>query len=548
MGTEDIIKMIKQSTAIKSLYSLNEAFYKKINKQYITVIINKFEADNYHNECYQLFNGMSDKYDISFVEHEDLSPLSLELLQRNGRLLWGEDLDTKNSREPNYTYSLEMIKNILVDYKNNLYKLIYSKNYSNVQLNKIFELNVNVLNYIELIAVLKKDNFDEIKEKSIEILEEIEISLKSFSSYECISYLKRTLKNILLLEKRYNQNSQKVLNVSKAGEINLYNSTVKAIVSKEDSIELSKRGYRLLSDYKCYRPPYIKIMDLSNLDDIWLNLNLEQVLDIFSEIKRSVERKCIENNEYRAVNWNTNNSCLIDLMGPSTSSLEKLKEKFIVESFKKITRTSPNNYVRNSSIELKGDLLNLLKSVQDDYESYIDKAYKSQIKLYNLSYIPKYAFWNEVKSLSENKIFIGLGGIPLWLSYMSEDINDTSTTIVEYHLGGDPYRPYRKGNLIFDNQSILLRGKSLEECKDDCLIIDQAYSGKTLKVLKGMMGSKAKVLSFYPKSWEAIEVSDYLVFNDRLFKKDNLNLDRENWYRQLLTLSLEKKEERVLII
>jgi hypothetical protein len=141
--------------------------------------------------------------------------------------------------------------------------------------------------------------------------------------------------------------------------------------------------------------------------------------------------------------------------------------------------------------------------------------------------------WDKLQRLGDSYIFVAHGAVPFMVGFYLRT-KDERIILTEEHLTLDPYKNFRRHPL---DENILL---SLSEGEyRHPLIIDKAYTGKTLKALKEKFPDSL-ALALSPKTRLAIKNSDYFVFNNELFAKSDVDLYYDNWHLRLLEKSLKR--------
>ncbi len=123
-------------------------------------------------------------------------------------------------------------------------------------------------------------------------------------------------------------------------------------------------------------------------------------------------------------------------------------------------------------------------------------------------------------------IFVPTGCYKYITSFLREDLVD-KIMLWEVHIDPNESKTYK------------LMNKDIEDKK--CLIIDKAYTGKTLTHMADLVRDKGGIpirFGLFPKSRCAVEKSEHVLFLDRVFESNSMNLSDENWpmryYKEVL--------------
>lgn len=176
-----------------------------------------------------------------------------------------------------------------------------------------------------------------------------------------------------------------------------------------------------------------------------------------------------------------------------------------------------DNYIDNNS-EKTNEYFNYLIA--------LNKAINNEIKILKNEYNIDLSLFNEIKY--DIILFIPNGCYKFIHLFINES-NYKKAMFLEYHI--DKTKPAICK--IFEKN---LRNKKV-------LIVDSIYSGKTLLHLKQYVekqGGKPILLGLYPKSRSVINILDYVIILNSMYKRDQLNLENKNFFEDLY-IKLSKK-------
>ena len=289
------------------------------------------------------------------------------------------------------------------------------------------------------------------------------------------------------------------------------------------------------------RLPEICIVDLANIQQELSHFDIEEIIRIWQWIKDNigdlikseVEEFFLVSRKYVDIE--------IRLVSKELSSLEKFRKKILDEAIKKLGITKKTNYKNNVLIEQdinKEQFKIILAKFQKDYENYgPKKEHEDKFVLYSCNSITVGSVWKEIEKLGESFVFVAHSGVPYLLGFY-QTTNNKNIFLTEFHLNGDPYKTYRKNPLDNKFISSIYQNSELKSP----VIIDRSYTGGTLIKLKNKFPN-AKTVALFPKTINSVKSSDYFVFNNKLFAKEDVNLLDEDWYLSLLRKSLMRKNE-----
>jgi len=139
--------------------------------------------------------------------------------------------------------------------------------------------------------------------------------------------------------------------------------------------------------------------------------------------------------------------------------------------------------------------------------------------------------WDKVQQLGDSYIFIAHAAVPFMIGFYLRTKN-SRIFLAEKHMTTDPYKHFRRHQL---DENILIPFNDVEYRYP--IIIDKAYTGRTLKSLKQEFPN-ARTVALSPKTRMAIQNSDYFTFNDCFFEKKDVDMHDPNWHLTLLEKSL----------
>lgn len=129
-------------------------------------------------------------------------------------------------------------------------------------------------------------------------------------------------------------------------------------------------------------------------------------------------------------------------------------------------------------------------------------------------------FWEQLPQADIN-VFVPKAGITYFLGYLEETGNDNAV-LWEYHRGINPTKEVKFHNDSFEDKRVN--------------IIDKAYTGGTVKEVGEQVrneGGSPRLISVFPKSAEAVAISDHVVFCDSIEPADSIDTSARGWYRDL---------------
>lgn len=127
-------------------------------------------------------------------------------------------------------------------------------------------------------------------------------------------------------------------------------------------------------------------------------------------------------------------------------------------------------------------------------------------------------FWNQLPEADIN-VFVPKAGIAYYLGYL-EETGNTNAALWEYHRGINPTKEVKFFDQSFADKRVN--------------IIDKAYSGGTVEAVGKRVrneGGQPRLISVFPKSAQAVEISDHVVFWDRVLPADTIETSADGWYQ-----------------
>ena len=142
----------------------------------------------------------------------------------------------------------------------------------------------------------------------------------------------------------------------------------------------------------------------------------------------------------------------------------------------------------------------------------------------------RHPVWNRIGSLGDRLVFVGLSSIAHALSfYLTTGVEPH---IVEFHMGGDPYRLARRSAGAPGPRWLTEPPPSAASIA----LVDVAYTGRTLHTLAGQLQHVGATVALFPKSHLAVDRADYVLFLDHFTSTQGLRGlgHRRRWYMDLL--------------
>ena len=333
------------------------------------------------------------------------------------------------------------------------------------------------------------------------------------------------------------QNNVKFVEYSRSGVV-YYTENL------DELYELKKLGWNFNTCSAGYRviPPSVTICDITECKKIEQYKNIILNLAYFNFLKKLKKKNKLEdyiyhvlrNNEVYYKNFSFHVSC-----SP------------ILEAEIKIEGVDLRLY------HLKEDMLVEFMN-QEDYKDFYLLSKKQISK--NKMYIKKIE--NDPKILSFYETLIKKNSIvrPIYISSEHYQIDTSILEDLEYDIMlFIPYGCYKFINLFMNKnnyQKVMFWEVHIDQskpnihklyAKDICgrriLILDSVYSGKTVLYIKKVveeMGGIPIILGIYPKSKSVINILDYVLLINKVYKKDELDLEDPKFFEHIYISSCKE--------
>ncbi|MDO7898597.1 hypothetical protein [Pseudomonas citrulli] len=300
-------------------------------------------------------------------------------------------------------------------------------------------------------------------------------------------------------------------------------------------------GYHLQQASFDMRHPEEMIFDLSNIDRIFNGLTSNDLVQVWAYLdSRTLHLKSAEATRITGEGLSPE----IAIAGPSKARLLNIKKSLIIDAFSHIRVDVPlatkqetiRGIIKDKLlIETDNKVLRFHNKFCDFYSQFISHENWHNSPLLNTRYIyESHRIWNQIKKLSQNKLFLLSAGLPLALGYLSAT-EDHRIFFAEVHRQND-------SSLLTKDNAFQDIFPTPPDTNDSWLIIDKAYTGGSIRQatnkIREMFGYdvEVKTLALFPKSLSAFIGADYAVYAGKLFavKKIAPILNREKWHIQLI--------------
>lgn len=311
--------------------------------------------------------------------------------------------------------------------------------------------------------------------------------------------------------------------------------------SLDELYELKKLGWKFNACNAGYRiiPPSVTVCDITECKKIEQYKNIILNLAYFTFLKKLKEKHKLEDYICRVLK---NNEVYYKNFSFHVSYSPILEAEIKIEG------------VDQRLYRLKEDMLVEFMN-QDDYE-YAYLLSKKQISI-NKMYIKEKE--NNPKILSFYETLMQKNSIvkPVNIPFEHYQIDTSVLETLEYDIMlFIPYGCYKFINLFINKnnyQKVMFWEVHIDQSKPNIhklyakeirgrriLILDSVYSGKTLLYIKKMiekMGGIPIVLGIYPKSKSVINILDYVLLINKVYKTDELDLDDSKFFEHIYTNS-----------
>jgi hypothetical protein len=310
------------------------------------------------------------------------------------------------------------------------------------------------------------------------------------------------------------------------------------VKGKEACIRMLLHGYRLVNvegEWFELRCPQCIHFDLSNPPSPYYQLDGDGLLDAWECARRNVLERT------RGTAFSVANSeeieAAISLFGPDITSLRQFECQLACRLLEKASAScafndSKNPWEPGRISDAPQHVRQFLADLQRNLRTDILPGMEALIPTFSLKSMGhKNPLWFHIRELGECIVFTGLSCIPHALSYYLT--TGSRPYVVEFHIGGDPYRLARRsgdGTLVF---------RWLTEPPPPAaslVIVDIAYTGQTLSSLRKHLHHPNTTVALFPKSHPALDRADFIVFQDQLIPTNQLREIRQHrqWYVELI--------------
>ena len=298
---------------------------------------------------------------------------------------------------------------------------------------------------------------------------------------------------------------------------------------------LSNKGWKY-NKIDSISPPVVTICDIVDCDKIMQYENVQFNLAYYLFLTKLKTNNKLENFikgilckkdiYYKDFYYHISNGPILE-NSIRIKGIDKRIETLKIDLAKSFIKSEQYSYYMGLVKDMMGDfeVVNLpLKEKRESNE--VDKYYEW------LTYINKFIYNNinilknkfEInKEIIENLnydvvLFIPNGGYK-YLDIFVDNSNLKKVSFYKIHADND-----NRGEHIIND----LEGKNKK-----VLIIDSAFSGRTLQIAKQYIqrnGGVPIVLGIYPKSRNIINIMDYALIGNKIYSKENLQINDENMF------------------
>lgn len=236
------------------------------------------------------------------------------------------------------------------------------------------------------------------------------------------------------------------------------------------------------------------------------------------------------------------------LCGPSKPALQQLRMRILAQVIDEMDLWSETTLLPFEARALHDtrqiDQLTLpqrtfYRDVADRYAQTIALGFRARLEILQLStFYQSHFVWHQIQKLGTHKLFVLCAGLKLALGYLNST-GDPHVHFLEFHRENDPFQLYR----VAPPPEILPE----RPVDDTWVIIDKAYTSGTINLaaaaLRKRYGPKIRIerVALFPKSYTAIQQSDYIVYAGRLYRSARVlaTVHPERWHYEIFDMPPE---------
>lgn len=294
------------------------------------------------------------------------------------------------------------------------------------------------------------------------------------------------------------------------------------------------------------RYPEVMLSDLSNPPHAIALCGTETILEFHERVRAAAERLPKE----LGVTPITGEGLYTEyaICGPSKPMLQQIRMRLFAQVFQEMRLWSDTTWrpfearalhETRRIDQLTQSQLAFYRGVAERYADTIASGFRQQVEILQLgTFYQSHFVWQQIQKLGTHKLFVLCAGLKLALGYLN-CTGDSRVHFLEFHRQNDPFQLYR----------LTPPPELLPEQPDDdtWVVIDKAYTSGTINLaadrLRQKYGNRIRVVrvALFPKSYTAIQQSDYIVYAGRLYNSGRVlkAVNPHRWHLDLFDLEPE---------